>query len=198
MNSNHLDHDEGFTPNEDGGYGRPSKSALKRASHELQDLGEQLIAMPDSWLKDLDMPERLRDALDGYKTTRSFEGKRRQMQYIGKVLRLVEVEALREAVAAFQLGQAKDSLSLHEAERWRAELLADEKAALTRWVESFPDSDVQQLRTLIRNAKKDAALAPEKRNGRGYRELFQFIKRGLKSQTTQEDVADDSFDEDES
>jgi ribosome-associated protein len=77
-------------------------------------------------------------------------------------------------------------------------LLADEKAALTRWVESFPDSDVQQLRTLIRNAKKDAALAPEKRNGRGYRELFQFIKRGLKSQTTQEDVADDSFDEDES
>lgn len=200
MNSNHLDHDEGFTPNEDGGYGRPSKSALKRASHELQDLGEQLIAMPDSWLKDIDMPERLRDALDGYKTTRSFEGKRRQMQYIGKVLRLVEVDALREAVAAFQLGQAKDSLSLHEAERWRAELLADEKAALTRWVESFPETDVQQLRTLIRNAKKDAALEPEKRNGRGYRELFQFIKRDLKAQAKQSgaEVADDDHDEDES
>jgi ribosome-associated protein len=122
------------------------------------------------------------------------------MQYIGKVLRLVEVDALREAVAAFQLGQAKDSLSLHEAERWRAELLADEKAALTRWVESFPETDVQQLRTLIRNAKKDAALEPEKRNGRGYRELFQFIKRDLKAQAKQSgaEVAGDDLDEDES
>ncbi|MGE5453269.1 MAG: ribosome biogenesis factor YjgA [Acidobacteriota bacterium] len=182
MNSNHPDHDEGFIPDEEGGYSRPSKSALKRASHELQDLGEQLLAMPDARLADIDMPERLRDALAAWKTTRSFEGKRRQLQYIGKVLRSVEAEPLREAVASFQLGHARDALSLHQAERWRAELLADEKSALTRWVEAFPDSDLQQLRALIRNAKKDAALEPEKRSGRGFRELFQFVKKALEAQ----------------
>lgn len=182
MNSNHLDQDEGFTPDEEGGFSRPSKSALKRASHELQDLGEQLVAMPDSRLADIDMPERLRDALAAWKTTRSFEGKRRQLQYIGKVIRTVDVEPIREAVASFQLGHARDALSLHEAERWRTELLADEKSALTRWVESFPDSDLQQLRNLIRSAKKDAALEPEKRSGRGFRELFQFVKKALEAQ----------------
>lgn len=177
MNSNHFDQDEGFTPDEAGGYPRPSKSALKRASHELQELGEQLLAMPDSRLDDIEMPERLREALADYKKTKSFEGRRRQLQFIGKVIRSVDPEPLREAVASFQLGHAKDALSLHEAERWRAELIADEKDALTRWVESFPDTDMQQLRALIRSARKDAALEPEKRSGRGFRELFQFIKR---------------------
>ncbi|MFN4265439.1 MAG: ribosome biogenesis factor YjgA [Aquabacterium sp.] len=177
MNSNHFDEDEGLPLADENGYTKPSKSALKRQSHELQDLGEQLLAMPDARLAAIDMPERLRDALAAYKTTRSFEGKRRQLQYIGKVIRGVDAEPLREAVASFQLGHAQNALSLHEAERWRAELLADEKAALARWVESFPDTDLQQLRALIRSAKKDAALEPEKRSGRGFRELFQFIKR---------------------
>jgi ribosome-associated protein len=180
MNPNTFDQDEGFDP-EDGEERRPSKSALKRASHELQDLGEQLVAMPDSRLAAIDMPERLRDALEDYKSTRSFEGKRRQMQYIGKVLRLVDAEPLREAVALFKLGHARNALSLHEAERWRAELVAEDKDALTQWMDEFPDTDVQQVRTLIRNARKDAAAAPEKRNGRAYRELFQYIKKMLEA-----------------
>lgn len=128
MNSNHFDEDEGLPLADENGYTKPSKSALKRQSHELQDLGEQLLAMPDARLAAIDMPERLRDALAAYKTTRSFEGKRRQLQYIGKVIRGVDAEPLREAVASFQLGHAQNALSLHEAERWRAELLADEKS----------------------------------------------------------------------
>ncbi len=198
MNSNHFDQDEGLPLEDENGYTRPSKSALKRQSHELQDLGEQLLAMPDSRLADIDMPERLRDALADYKKTRSFEGKRRQLQYIGKVIRSVDAEPLREAVAIFQLGHAKDQLSLHEAERWRAELIADEKVALGRWVEEFPETDLQQLRALIRNAKKDAALEPEKRSGRGFRELFQFIKRAQEDQKAaakQAPAADAGHDE---
>lgn len=182
MNPNHIDDDEAPAPEDDGFYSRPSKSALKRASHELQALGEQLLAMPDARLASIDMPERLRDALADYKTTRSFEGKRRQLQYIGKVLRLVEVETLREAVAEFQLGHARNALALHEAERWRAELVGDDATALTRWAEAHTGSDLQQLRALIRSAKKDAAAAPEQRNGRGYRELFQFIKKDMEAQ----------------
>ena len=198
MNPNHFDHDEADDAfdGEDIGSRRPSKSALKRESHELQILGKQLLEMPDSRLADLDMPERLRDALDAYKKTRSFEGKRRQLQFIGKVMREVDAEPLREAVAQFQLGHARNALALHQAERWRAELLSDDKDVLTRWAEAFPGSELQPLRALIRNARKDAAEVPEKRSGRAYRELFQFIKQAMEAQSAsggpaQEDEADE-------
>jgi ribosome-associated protein len=162
--------------NDDGEfYDRPSKTQLKKDSHELQALGEALVALPDNRIVDLPIAERLRDAVAEYKRTKSFEGKRRQMQYIGKLMRKDDVEPIREAVAAMQLGRAKDSLALHEAERWRVELLASDDA-LTRWTSEHPASDLQQLRSLIRAARKDAAAAPEQRSGRAYRELFQFIK----------------------
>jgi ribosome-associated protein len=158
-----------------GGYDRPSKTQLKKEMHELQSLGEALVGLPDNRVVDLPISERLRDAVAEYKRTKSFEGKRRQMQYIGKLMRKDDVEPIREAVAAMQLGRAKDSLALHEAERWRVELLASDDA-LTRWTTDHPTSDLQQLRSLIRAARKDAAAAPEQRSGRAYRELFQFIK----------------------
>lgn len=154
----------------------PSKTQLKKASHELQDLGEALVALPEDRLAGLDIAENLLDAIRAYKRTRSHEGKRRQMQYIGKLMRRADPEPLREAVAAMQLGRAKDALALHEAERWRLELIADD-AALTRWTSEYPDSDVQQLRSLIRAARKDAAASPEQRNGKAYRELFKVIKQ---------------------
>ncbi|HEX3140566.1 MAG TPA: ribosome biogenesis factor YjgA [Rhizobacter sp.] len=157
------------------GYDRPSKTQLKKEMHELQALGEALVGLPDNRVVDLAISERLRDAVAEYKRTRSFEGKRRQMQYIGKLMRKDDVEPIREAVAAMQLGHAKDSLALHQAERWRVELLAADDA-LTRWTTEHPTSDLQQLRSLIRAARKDAAAAPEQRSGRAYRELFQFIK----------------------
>jgi ribosome-associated protein len=185
MNPNHIDQDEapdGPEPDENG-YTKPSKSMLKRESHDLQQLGKDLLAMPASRLDDIEMPERLRDALDTWKTTKSFEGKRRQLQFIGKVMREVDPEPLREAVAAFQLGHARNALALHQAERWRAELVAeDDKDAVTRWAQSYPGTDLQQMRTLVRNARKDASAAPEQRSGRAYRELFQFIKAVLESQ----------------
>ena len=182
MNANHTEDNDNLDPDGAEDPRPPSKSMLKRAMHELQDLGEQLVAMPDERLASIDMPERLRDALADWKTTRSFEGKRRQMQFIGKVLRLVDAEPLREAVALFKLGHARNALTLHEAERWRAELLSEDASSLTRWASEHPNSDLQQLRALIRSAQKDAASAPENRNGRGYRELFQFIKKTMEAQ----------------
>lgn len=159
---------------------RPSRTQRKKASHDLQELGEQLVLLPKSRLALIDMPESLRDAVEQYSNTRSFEGKRRQLQYIGKMMRNADPEPIREAVAAFQLGAARNTLALHQAERWRVELIAGDEA-VTRWAEDFPGSDMQQLRALIRSARKDAAEAPEKRNGRGFRELFQFVKAALES-----------------
>jgi ribosome-associated protein len=154
---------------------RPSKTRRKKDSHDLQDLGEALVALPDGRLVDLPMDESLLDAIRQYRVTRTHEGKRRQMQYIGKLMRRNDPEPLREAVAAMQLGQAKDSLALHEAERWRAELVASDDA-LTAWMADHPQADVQQLRSLIRAARKDASVAPEQRSGRAFRELFKFIR----------------------
>lgn len=194
MNPNHFDQDDA---EEDfggsaGGYSRPSKSALKRESHELQALGKQLLEMPDNRLDDIGMPERLREALDAYKKTKSFEGKRRQLQFIGKVMREVDSEPLREAVAQFQMGHARNALALHQAERWRTELLSDDKDVVTRWAQEFPDADLQQLRALVRSARKDAAEVPEKRSGRAYRELFQYIKQAMESPSASGD--EDAFD----
>jgi ribosome-associated protein len=154
---------------------RPSKTRRKQASHELQALGVALVELSEERLRKLEMPESLFDALVTYKSTRSHEGRRRQMQYIGKLMRSVDTEPLQEAVATEQIGHTRESLALHQAERWRAELIADDDA-LTRFAQEHAHADVQQLRTVIRNARKDAALVPEKRSGRYFRELFQIIR----------------------
>ncbi len=154
---------------------RPSKTRMKQASHELQDLGEALVAFPDHRLEPLGLSEPLLDAVRACRGMRSHEARRRQMQLIGKLMRSVDVEPIRAAIAESQLGPARDSLALHQAERWRAELIEDD-AATTRFASSHPGADLQQLRTLVRNARKDASGVPEQRNGRAYRELFRFIR----------------------
>jgi len=154
---------------------RPSKTALKQHAHEQQVLGEALAALPEARLSTIAMSEALRDALREYQRTRSHEGRRRQRQLIGKLMRQADIAPLQEAVAAAQLGRAQDALALHRAEHWRVELMADDEA-LTRWLAEYPASDAQQLRSLIRSARKDAALPPEQRHGRAWRELFQFLK----------------------
>lgn len=158
--------------------GRISKTQAKKASHDLQDLGEAVVALPADRLKDLALDEGLMYAIEQFKKTKTHEGRRRQMQYIGKLMRRTDPQPMQEAVAAMNLGQAKDALTLHQAERWRAELLADD-AALTTWMQDHPQTDLQQLRSLVRSARKDAAAVPEKRSGKAVRDLFKFIRAAL-------------------
>lgn len=155
---------------------RPSKTQLKQQSHELQTLGAQLAALSDEALARVEMPESLRDAIELFRRTRSHEGRRRQMQYVGKLMRHADEDVLREAVAAATLGTAQQALALHEAETWRAELIAGDDA-MTRWLAAHPGTDSQQLRSLVRAARRDATgLAPEARQPKSFRELFQFLK----------------------
>ena len=157
---------------------RPSKSLLKQQMHELQALGKELTELPESRLQAVAMPDALRNAIAEFRRTRSHEGRRRQMQYVGKQMRFADPEPLREAVSAFKLGSARDTLRLHETERWREELVSSDDA-LTRWAQSYPQSDLQRLRSLVRAARKDAAATPPQRQSRVWRELFQFIKPWL-------------------
>ena len=154
---------------------RPSKTRRKEASHDLQTLGAALLEMQDERVPGLGLGETLVDAIRAHRKMRSHEARRRQMQLIGKLMRSADVEPARQAIAEMQLGHARDSLALHRAERWRAELIAADDAT-TRFASEYPGADVQQLRALVRNARKDQSLAPERRSGRAYRELYQFIR----------------------
>jgi ribosome-associated protein len=156
----------------------PSKTQRKRESHDLQRLGEALAKLPDERLAALGLPEGLHAALAEYRRTRSHEGRRRQLQYVGKLMRDVDPEPLREAVAASRLAPARETLRLHQAERWRDALLADE-AALPDWLQAQPGSDTQRLRSLLRAARREAALPAERRSPRPYRELYRFIHESL-------------------
>ncbi len=155
--------------------GPPSKTRLKQLAHEVQKLGEAAAALPETRLDTLPVPDTVRAAIRELRRTRSHEGRRRQLQYLGKLLRGIDVAPLQEALAEAQLPGARASLALHRAERWRLELIADDAAA-TRWIAGHTGADAQQLRSLVRAARRDAALAPEQRSGRAFRELFQFIK----------------------
>jgi ribosome-associated protein len=163
-----------------GDDNRPSKSQLKRESHALQALGLEVAELSDARLAALDIPEALRDAIHEFRRTRSHEGRRRQLQYVGKLMRSADEVLLREAVSAAKLGSAKETLALHEAERWRAELIANDEA-MQRWMTEHPDTDTQQLRSLVRAARRDSAAgkprdAGDTRQPKSHRDLFQFIK----------------------
>jgi len=140
--------------------GKPSKTRLKKESHDLQALGEALLELPVHKLAAVPMPERLLDALNELRRIRSHEGRRRQLQWIGKLMRDVDPEPLREAVAAWRLPTARQALALHETEAWRTRLV-DSDTALTEWLDLHPGDDAQALRSLIRNARKEAQAAEQ-------------------------------------
>lgn len=131
----------------------PSKSQLKREAQALQQIGNDLLALPDAELDRIGMDERLREGLRTLRAIRSHEARRRQGQYIGKLLRESDPEALRAAIAAYWRGRER---AQQDAERWRERLLAED-AAVTEWIAAHPGVDTQQLRTLIRNARREQA-----------------------------------------
>ena len=165
----------------------PSRNELKKQMKDLQDLGEAVAALPIDRLDKLKLDERLRDAIDELRRTRSFEGKRRQIQYIGKLMKSQDPEPLREAVASYRVGSASDTLALHQAEYWRDRLLAGDEA-LQNWVEAYPATDIQQLRSLVRSARKEK-LEPGERHGRAYRDLFRLVKEQMQGA---DDAGDDT------
>lgn len=157
----------------------PSKTARKRQATALQELGLALARLPETHRRAVDMPEDLREALESYLLIRSHEGRRRQLQLVGKLLRRTDPAPLLEAVERFASGRAADAERLHVVERWRDALIADDEA-VTRWIETYPDTDVQQLRTLVRSARRDGAGGdPAQRQPKSYRRLFALIRDAL-------------------
>ena len=169
-----------------------SKTDLKQKSNELQKLGEDLLDLRTDLMQQLltlgHLPELLHEAVLSAKKITDFEGKRRQMQYVGKLMRKLEstqVEAMRDALSVQHNGSAEETQLLHLAEAWRERLLKDD-SAMEEWQSSDPGTDSQQLRALLRQARKDGL--PDKaavsqgllpRQGRAYRDIFQILRQHL-------------------
>lgn len=179
------------------GTDESSRTDLKRESTELQKLGTELLSMRPERLARLNLSEKLIDALTEAKRITNFEGKRRQMQFVGKLMRLLDPDTLAGVRAALQelhQGSAEATMALHLAEQWRDRLIANDDA-FGLWVEQYPATDTQQLRALVRQARKDAVpvdnaavsqgLAP--RQGRAYREIFQLVREHISGISAEEE-----------
>jgi ribosome-associated protein len=181
---------------DDNGYDRPSKSQLKRDMHALQELGEALIALPKDALKRMPMPEKLDEAVREARRITDHEGKRRQVQYVGRVMRSLldeETAALRTALDSYRGVNRAETAKLHWIERTREKLLADD-AALTDFIRQHPGVDPQEGRTLIRNARKEREQAKPPRY---FRELFQWIKTAAGVEDEEDESLNEAEDEDD-
>jgi ribosome-associated protein len=176
-------------------YDRPSKSQLKRDMTALQKLGEELVSQPKDRVLRVPMPEDVRDAILDCQKIKDHEGRRRQMQYVGKKMRTLdedEVAAIQKVLDSWKGASKAETAAMHALERRREKLLADDKA-LTDLLQQHPEVDAQQLRALIRNARKEQA---ENKPPKAYREIFQILKQLQKQATTPEaDEHDDTEEE---
>ncbi|HWZ47412.1 MAG TPA: ribosome biogenesis factor YjgA [Herbaspirillum sp.] len=169
-------------------YERPSKSQLKREMTALQKLGEELVAEPRERVKRVPMPEDVRDAILECQQIKDHEGRRRQMQYVGKKMRTLdedELAAIQRTLDSWRGLSKADTAAMHALERRRDKLLKDDNA-LPELLQQHPDLNIQHLRTLIRNARKEQA---ENKPPKAYREIFQILKE-LQSVSAKDDAED--------
>jgi ribosome-associated protein len=164
---------EPYEEADEAGPGRPSKSRMKREMDALQSLGEQLVALKPERLAKIDMPEELREAVrDAQRFINKHEAKRRQLQYIGRLMRNVDPAPIQAALDEINGVSAAANARQHALERLRERLLDDE-SVLGEIAQRHATADFQHLRQLRRNALKEAAAG---KPPRAYRELFRVLR----------------------
>jgi ribosome-associated protein len=175
-----------------------SKTDMKKESDRLQALGESLLTLNNPLTARLEqaghLPEKLSDAVKEASRITNFEGRRRQMQFIGKLMRKLgedSIAAIEAALEEQRKPSAEATLALHQAEQWR-DRLVEQDDALTAWMAMAPETDLQHLRTLIRQARKDAKGVKEQpgeaqRHGKAYREIFRLVREALNPANPQTD-----------
>jgi ribosome-associated protein len=149
-----------------------SKTRRKREMLELQSLGAALVGLPESQLNAMQLESELLQAVLDAKRIKSHEARRRQLQYIGRLMREVDPEPIRARLAAAEGTSAQAAAAHRRLEAWRERLLSDDQA-LTSFASEHPGADLQEIRALIRNARKEQK---EGKPPRAYRELFRVLK----------------------
>lgn len=157
----------------------PSKSEQRRESLALKDLGERLTRLPHEQLDRMPLSDALRDAVEEGRRIRQPGARKRQLQYIGKLLRGMDPEPIREALAALDLNNARSTARHHQAEQWRERLIADGDTALSDLLARYPEADRQRLRQLTRNAVKEYR---QNRPPQSARALFRYLRELLETE----------------
>lgn len=154
-----------------------SKSQLKREMHALQDLGKRMLDLRNDQLDTLPISDTLRAAIEESRRIRQNEARRRHLQYIGKVIRQEDdLEALARAIDAFDAGSEEHTRRHHLAERWRDRMITEGDSAVAEFMDYCPGADVQHLRNLARNAKRDQQK--EKSTGQA-KKLFRALREWI-------------------
>ena len=177
-------------------YERPSKSQLKREMTGLQKLGQELIDQARDRVKRVPMPEDVRDAILECQKIKDHEGRRRQLQFVGKKMRTLdeaEVALIQKTIDSWKGASKSETAVMHAMERRRDKLLAND-TAVTELMAEHPEIDAQQLRTMIRNARKEQA---ESKPPKAYREIFQLLKELAKTSAAGATVDGDADSDDE-
>jgi ribosome-associated protein len=148
-----------------------SKTQRKRQMRDLQDVGAELVKLSAEMIARLDLPEGLREAVLDCKRFTKHEAIRRQMQYIGRIMRDLDSAPIAEQLAALHAPSRRQSALFHLAERWRQDMMADPES-IQRFVAEFPEADALRLRELVAAAQKEHAA---ERSPRHFRELFHVL-----------------------
>ncbi len=154
---------------------RPSKTQRKKQSHALQSLGERLVELTPSKLALVPLPEQLREAVEMAQRIRAHEGRRRQMQYIGRLMREADADAISQSLAADSEQHRGAVTAMHAAERWRDGLI-DASLDLTTFIARYPNGAAAPLASLVTSARRERAAEKAPRQARLlYRELHRII-----------------------
>ncbi len=154
----------------------PSKGQRKREAHAAQDLGEQLVGLPDAELKALQLPETLYDAIVDARSITSHGGGLRQRQYIGKLMRKIDLGPIHEALAARTANASREVQNFHRVEAWRTRLIEQGPEALAELRHTLPDLDTAGLEPKVKAAQAERTRGTP---GTASRELFRALRELL-------------------
>ncbi len=150
-----------------------SKSQIKREMNALQDLGKKLLDLKDAQLKKMPISDEMMKAVLESRNITQREATRRHLQYIGKLMRDEDADAIQYALDEFDSSSQRFTQALHELEVWRNRMLDDTSNTITEYIEAHPKTDVQHLRQLVRNALKDQK---NNKNTGASKKLFQYLR----------------------
>ena len=155
----------------------PSKSQRKREMAALQDLGAELVDLAAADLARIPLPDRLSEAIDQARAITSHGARRRQLQFIGKIMRDVDPAPIRAALEKIRQHSARATAELHLIERWRDRILSEGQAALNEFSGQYPGADRQRLRQLMLNARKEQEKSLPPKSARSlFRALREIIE----------------------
>jgi len=168
-----------------------SKTKLKAEDDAQQELGVKLVALSSSKLALLDLPERLLDAINESKRITANGATRRQKQYIGSLMREIDIGPIVEQMEKWEGKNTAENAYFHNLERWRARLI-EEEGAFSEFINQHPNIDSQQVRTLIRNARREASLAKPPKSSRELFKLLREITSGSQDATNDDFVSEEN------